>query len=901
MAPGLHEFLFRLKALANKRRLDRDLAEELEFHQAMMREKKQREGAAAGQAEAAARVEFGNAARWHERLRELWQFHRLETLLRDVSFSARLLRKSPGFTAVALLTLALGVGATTSVFSLINGLLLRPLPVPRADELAVLRYERTDDERASYSFCAPMVRALEKRTDFAQMMAVFGTKLQVRNGQGNEEVHGALVSGKYFDVLKTAPLLGRYLTAEDDREGGGANGFGVVLSYRFWRSWFNGAPNVVGRRLTIANSSFTVVGVMPKGFIGTDPTARPEIYLPLGAEPVVDAPYSNIASGFHSWWLQLIARRNAGVSLEQVNAALLASSNSLLDESVPDAEWVKDARAHHFRFVAEPGSAGFAYVRMMFRKPLVAVFALCGAMLLLACLNLASLLMARGAARERELATRLAIGATRRRLVQQLLVESLLIAVLGTGAGLAVSPVVSHSLAALLTRSGGTLEVDTGLDARVLLFAGAVMVLATLLIGLIPALQATSGSLNEHLKDGAQAVASHERRRVLPRLLMSLEVALALMLVVGAGLLGSSLVRLYRTGLGFDAKGLVHIGLSMNKQALDGAALTRWYQSYGESLAQQPGVKGVSYESMTPLGGSVWTDGFHSALSKGDRELHMNGVAPEYFRTMRIPMVEGRDFRWGDTPDSGNKIILNQSAARLLFPGENAVGRQVQGWKNKQYEVVAVVGDVKYASIREAAPAGGYVAVTQDTGKKPSYTAVVRLDGSVGGSAEALAAAARQLAGRMAPDIPAPVMTTMSSDLDASISSERMMAMLSVFFAGCALFVTAIGLYGTLAYATARRTNEIGIRMALGAQRTQVVGMVFRENVWIALLGAGAGLGLALAGSRALASFLYGTSTRDPGVLIGSVVALVAVASVASLIPAIRAARIEPIRAIRYE
>jgi predicted permease len=888
----------RCAALLNRHELDGELDDELRAHIDFAIEENMKRGLSAQQARTKALRDFGGVTQLRERYRMQRGVPFLEQTVRDIRFGIRQLRGSPGFAATAILTMALGLGANTAVFSLINGLLLRPLPVPHADELAVIRSERSDSDRSNYSFSAPLFRALEKRHDVFQEVAAYSTnQLQVRSSSGNLRIPGALVSGEFFQAIETPPLTGRYLTPADDRPGGASAGFGVVITEGFWQAWFNRAPDVVGRKLTIANTPFAVVGVMPRQFVGPDPAYRPEIYLPLWAEPVVDAPYNNIAAGYHSWWMQVIARRKLGVSLEQSNAALRAISNPILDETAPDdANWIKDARDHHFQLVAEPGSKGYSYLRQEFRKPLVAVFGLCGAMLLLACLNLTSLLMARAAARERELATRLAMGATRTRLIQQLLVESFLIASLGTAAGMVAAPVVSASLAALIAGRDSTAVIDTSLDLRVFLFAAVVATLASILVGLIPALRATGGNLNEQIKIGSHATSQRERRRLLPRALMGIEVALALMLVVGAGLLATSLARLYRTGLGFEPRGLVNLNLDMGKQALDGDALFRWYREFGDALAHRPGVRSVSFASEMPLSGSMWINTFHSPLSNGDQETYMNAVAPAYFETMRIPLLTGRDFQWNDTLASGRKIILNQSAAKQFFPGQSAIGQHVVEGKDS-YEVMAVVGDTHYTSIREEAPAAGYVPITQTEMKKPSYTAVVRIEGPPA----PLAAAARQLAAQMAPDIPAPVMTTMSNELDASISSERMMAMLSVFFAACALLVTGIGLYGTLAYATARRTSEIGIRMALGAQRAQVVTMVFRENAWIAAGGSIAGLAAALLASRALAGFLYGTSVRDPWVMLASVVALALVACAASLLPAIRASRIEPMRALRSE
>jgi predicted permease len=879
-----------------RRQADAELLQEIDLYLDEEIAENMARGMSKDEARRQARIKLGNPQSVRESLWQQNTVRAVEDLCRDLRYAARILVRAPGFAMTAILTLALGLGANTAVFSLMNALLLRPLPVPHGEELALVQWSWSHDAGPNYSFSAPVFRALEKRHEAFQSVAGFsGNVFQVRSGSGNLEVPGGLVSGQFFQTMQTPPLLGRYLTPQDDQPGGGSAGFAVVIGEDFWRTWFNRAPDTVGRQLTISNAPFTVVGVMPKQFIGADATRRPQIYAPLWAEPVIDAPYNNIASGYHSMWMRVIARRNPGVSLQEANAALKAATNSVLDESIPDAKWIGVARDRHFKVAAEPGSNGYSYLRSVFIKPLVAVFSLCAAMLLLACLNLASLLMARSAARERELATRLAIGATRNRLIKQLMVESLLVASLGTAAGLIAAPIVSHSLAAFVLGNNRTARLDTTLDLRVFVFVALTAVAATVLTGLIPALRSTSKGLNERIKSGSRAISAQESR-MLPRILMGFEVALALILVVGAGLLATSLARLYRTGLGFDPKGVVNLNLNMSKQALDGDALVRWYRAFGDAVSHQPGVKDLSFASVTPMSGSLWTADFHTPANGGGIEPYMSEVAPAYFQTLRIPLLAGRDFQWNDTLSSGRKIILSQAAAKGLFPGRNAVGQFVQDDKVR-YEVVAVVGDIRYASIREDAHAEAYIPIMQSEDKKPSYTAVVRLEGSV----TPFYPAALALAAKMAPDIPAPVIMTMGSDLDASISSERMMAMLAVFFAACALLVTAIGLYGTLAYVTARRTSEIGIRIALGASRQQVVSLIFRENAWIAAGGSLLGLIIALLASRALASFLYGTSTRDPWVLLASVAALVSVASATSLLPAVRAARLDPMEALRAE
>jgi predicted permease len=897
MIPDVHEFIERVKSLFRKRRLHDEMGEELEFHQALLREKLLRQGVPQSQVDATLRRTFGNPARWHERLRELWQFQSLESLWRDVTFSIRMLRKSPGFTAVAVLTLALGVGANTAVFSLINGLLLRPLSVPHADQLAVLGFEEGGPQPV-YEFCTPFFRSLETRHEvFSDVFAYNSDILQVKGASGNENIHGVLVSGQFFNALQTPPLLGRYLTPEDDQPGGSSAGLAVVISEGFWEKWFNRAPDVVGRKLVIANVPFTVVGVMPGRFIGADPTDRPQIFAPLSADPIIDAPRNHIDDGIHAWWLTVMARRKPGTSLEQANAALAAVSDPILHEASADANFIAEHEKGHFHFEAESGSRGFAFARTLFRKPLLAMFWMCGGILLLACLNLTSLLMARSAARERELATRLAMGATRRRLIQQLLIESLLIAVLGTVAGVASAPVVSRFLAVLLANGDRGAQLDLSLDFRVLAFAAGIALVSTILIGLVPALQSTRRNLSDHIKEGQHASQLQERRSAVPRVLLAFEVALALVLVVGAGLLATSLTRLYNSGVGFDPKGLVNIAFSMDKQQLEGDALMQLYQQIGDDLSHQPGVKNVSFEFIVPLSHRGW-NGRYAAPGQKPHMIWLNSVAPKYFETMRIPLYQGRDFAWSDTKTSGPKIILNQAAANQFFPGQSAIGQQVVDTRTKtSFEVVAVVGDAKYKDVRTPAPPAGYVPILQDEQPKPSLSAVVRIDGPQA----PLVAAARSIAARLAPTIPAPAMTTVDEVMNSSLSAERMMALLTVFFACCALLVTAIGLYGTLAYSTARRTSEIGIRMALGAQRAGVVALVFRENAVVAVAGCAVGLLAAIAASRALASFLYQTSPHDPWILICSVAALATIASAASLLPAIRAARIEPITAIRCE
>ena len=874
-----------------------ELTEEIQSHLNLAIADRIARGQSPLDARKSAMREFGNVPLIADVTRGQWGWLRLELWLQDVRYAVRQLRQSPGFTFTAIVTLALGVGANTTVFSMINGLLLRPLAVPESNRLVVLGMDGDGPQRG-YSFPESIFRGLETRREgFTDLFCFHSTRFQVKSGNGNDAVPGQFVSGSFFHALETPPLLGRTLSEADDRTGGNPNGFGAVISESYWITRFNRAPDVIGRKLEIDRVAFTVVGVMPIKFIGADPLARPQIFVPLAVEPVFNRERSLTTIGYHAWWLMVMGRLQPGVTLGSANAHIASLTSTVLHERVPDAKWIATREKQNFHFAVESGSAGFNYIRMSFRKPLVAVFCMCGGILLLGCLNLASLLMARGAARQRELATRMAMGASRQRLIQQLLIEGLLLGIVGTLAGLVLAPVVSKSLAAVLLRSDDGIVLDTSLDIRVFGFAALAAIVASLLFALAPAVQATSLNLIDRIKDGLHATQTQERRKIFPRVLLGMEVALALMLVVGAGLLASSLMRLYNTGEGFDPRGVENIAFTMDKLELKQDALMTFYRDMGDRLLHQPGVKSVSFARLVPLTGYQWDENFIDPAG-ADQDIYMNSVAPGYFETMRIPQFAGRDISWNDSPASGLKIILNQSAARLLAPDGKVLGRTVvkrDGDKKVSYQVIGVVGDAKYQDLRSAAPPAAYLPITQGDEKSPSYYAVVRVDGA----AAPLAGAVRALASQMAPSIPAPVVTSMESIVDESLGSERLMAMLSVFFAMCALTVTAIGLYGTLAYATARRTSEIGIRMALGAQRLQVAQMVFAQNLWVVLGGTVFGVAAALVAARALSSFLYLTSARDPWVIAGSILALAVIACAASLLPALRAARIEPMVAMR--
>ncbi|HEY7303043.1 MAG TPA: ABC transporter permease [Bryobacteraceae bacterium] len=893
----IREQMLRLAALLRRNQTERDLAKELEFH-LVLKQQKYADEYGLDQAEAAARARrsLGNVEKWKEFCRDVGRSRPLEDFARDLALALRMLSKTPAFTAVALITLALAIGANTAIFSLINVLLLRPLDVPEADRLTLLRIQ---PDEFGYTFNYPLFKYVESHADaFSEVFAFASSDLQVHGRDGIERVAGQLVSGGYFAALKVNPEVGRYIVPADDRPGVAT----AVISDRFWRNWFGGDPRVLGRKIVLNNVVVTVVGVMPPKFRGAAKDARPDVFLPFELEPLIDAPFNNIAGGSHSWWFHVGARLRSGTSLDQANAFLRASSQAAFKATLPDSNFRFNGHTRsELLLIAEPGTTGYSYLRLRFRKPLNALMLLVALVLVIACLNLATLLMARAASREREMATRFALGASRTRLLRQLLTESMLLAITGTALGSVASPLLSNLLIAFLT-SHQPLQprLDTAPDVRVLLFTAALAAVATILTGIAPAMRSTGRGLEQRMRDSSRALRGPDRPRFWPRLLLACEVGLALVLVTGAGLLGYSLMQLHEIPPGFEPRGLVLLELEMAKQPRDGKALIRAYHDIAEGLSAIPGVKAVSFVNVIPLEGSSWT-GDISVPGQAKHELYRNRIGPAYFRAMHTPLLAGREFRWTDTDESGRVAILNEAAARLLFPGRSPLGQCIGVDDDPAHKatavVVGVVANAKYTSLRDAAPPAVYSPISQDVRNKPSHAAAIRMNGSPA----AVIAAARKTVRGIVPEIPPPVATTMEQTIAEALATERMMATLALFFGAAALLITGIGLYGTLAYATQRRTGEIGIRMALGAQPGSVISMVCLDNGAIALGGCLAGIPGSLAASRLIGGFLYATSPCDPLILSASALLLIGVAAGASMIPAVRASRIDPIAAIRYE
>jgi predicted permease len=897
MWQSIREFVLQTVGIFRARRREREIAEELEFHLALKEASRREDGCAPLEAAYQARRDFGGLERWKERCREVSTIRFVEDLQRDLWLAVRMLRKSPLFTCVALATLTAAIGANTTIFSLMNAVLLKSVAVPHANELVLLRIRPGD---YGYGFNYPWFKQIEKRS--ANAMDVFGfvqREVRLRTSSGSEDIPAQLVSGAYFPTLQVAPLLGRYIVPQDDRPGTPDGGV-AVISAAFWHSHFSSARNVSGRHITLNQATFTVVGVMPETFRGMDRDHSPDVFLPLESEPLVDAPFNSIAAGYRVWWMWVGGRLKAGHSLEEAAASLKGSSFSMTHgKETPLTFKLNGYKLEDLYITAEPGSTGYSSIRFRFAKALRVLMVLVGLVLFLACLNLATLLMARATARRREISTRFALGASRFRLIRQLLTECLLLSLGGAVLGLVAALLLTRTLALLIApqHGSGSLHIDTKADLTVFAFTALIAVAATLLAGAALALRSTRRRL-ENLRETSAALRAVERRRLWPRALLALEVAVALVLVTGASLLGYSLFKLHQTPLGFDPAGLVHVVLDSDRGNVRTAAPLEMYRQLTERLKGLPYVADVSMCSFVPFSGNIGMTEI-AVPGKGHQALWENTVGPGYFRTMRTPLREGREFRWSDQAAKGKVIILNVSAEKALFAGDHALGRHLSDDGGKSWvEIAGVVNHAKYSSVRGASPPTVYYPATLEMEKgASSWVFLLRAPGPVA----PVISAASKIIHEQTPELPAPVAISMEETVNESLASERMLAMLATFFGLLALAITGIGLYGTLAYMTERRTGEIGIRMALGASPGSIARLVSAENSLIAFAGCVAGLTASLMASRLVASFLFGIRPQDPLACGAAVVALLLVAVIASLFPAIKATRIDPVSAIRCE
>lgn len=811
----------------------------------------------------------------------------MESLLRDLRFALRKLTRERRLSGLVLLCIALGIGVNAAIFSLVDGFFLRPLPVRAPEQLVSVHSSHPGFRYASFSY--PNYTDLrDAGTDVQDPVAYSYASFSLSVEERNERLFGALVSGNYFSALGVDAELGRMLTVADDVEIGGHPV--VVLSHDLWRGQFGARSDVVGREVRLNGHVFTVVGVAPEGFQGVARMLAPQVWVPLAMQPQVTVT-SSLTSRGHGW-LQVVARLPDGVTLASAQAAVDRHAEAM-ERAHPDAleDWGITLTANPSDL--PPNMQSF----MVGASGLMLVVALC--VLLVACANVAGLLLARAESRRREMGIRLAIGASRRRLIRQLLTESTLLALTGGVAGLLIGWWGARLLPSVFPDFGVPTAVDLQLDPRLLGFALLLSLLTGIVFGLVPALQSARTNPLFAVK-GEDADRTGRRRRVpLRNILVVAQVALSMLLLVGAGLFLRSLQHAEDLDPGFRAEGLLLADLDPSLSGYDRDASLRFYDQLGDRVEALPGVERVALSDMVPLrlgGNQQWTveiEGYQPA--EGERmNLDYNTVSPGYFETMEIPLVAGRGFDDRDTPDSPGVIIVNQTMASRYWPGGDALGRRVQ-MGSKWLEVVGIARDIKYMSLAEDPMPYMYLPLG------PFYSPNLQLHVRTAGDPLALTASLREAVRTLDPFLPVVNLRTLEEEVTQALFLPRLGAGLTGSFGLLALILAAIGLYGVLAQIVSRRTREIGIRLAIGATHKDVFRQLLRGGLKLTAVGLVIGLVAALASSQVLATFLLGLSATDPVTYVTVTLLLIFVAIVAVAVPARRAMRVQPVQALRYE
>jgi predicted permease len=847
----------------------------------------------------------------------------LDTIFRDLKYTYRALARTPGFTAVAVLTLALGIGANTAIFSLLDQVLLRLLPVKDPQQLVVLTMKgrHYGSNWGGNAISHPMFRDFRDHNEvFSDMFCRFPTSATLSFGQQSERVSVELVSGTYFSTLGVVPAMGRILTPADDVVPSG-HPF-VVLNYNFWKTRFAGDPQIVGKALNLNNYKMTVVGVAQAGFDGVELGFSPKIFIPIMMQPqiVVGNPEDMLKTR-RTRWVNTFGRLKPGISQQQAKAALQPFMHSMLEMEVQQKEFNRASKYDRDEFLkcsidVLPGSQGRSYTRRQLTTPLWVLMAATGVVLLIACANLANLMLVRGSGRVKEIAVRLAMGATCPRIIGQLLIESLSLSVLGGITGLAVAFWADRALMKIyLPSDSGGMNISSVPDLRILLFNLVVTVLTGIIFGFVPALQTTKPNIAGTLKDQAGAVVGGGGNHRLRKGLVLVQVTLSLLLLVGAGLFVRSLANLRNLGPGFSPERLVAFQIDPSLNGLTPERLRIFYPQLSDALSSIPGVRSVGLASMRILEDNEWdsgmsVEGFTPAKPDEHAEPYMNAIGPNYFATLGVPIIAGRDFtindrhivkhgpeEWNWTPTT---VMINEKFAKKYFAGRNPIGLHLGFGTDPgtptDMEVIGVVKDFKYTNLRDEIPEQAYIPYLGDR-FLGGMTIYVRTTGD----ANQLMSTVRSTVRDTDPNAPVYAMRTTEVTIHESLSMERMIASLSAVFGFLATLLAVIGLYGVMAYTVAQRTREVGIRIALGAARSKVIWLVMREVLLLVAIGVIAGVTASLALTRVVQSQLFGLTPHDPLTLGLATAALALVACAAGYIPALRASRLDPMVALRYE
>ena len=883
----LRRWVSYVRRLLDRETSERQMHDELQTFVEMSTAAKMREGVPAAEARRQAMIELGGFEQIKESVRTYRHGARLDEIGRDVRYAFRMFGKQPGFTGVVLLTLALGIGANTAIFGLIDALMLRWLPVRDPRELVLVKFTPAGSSTPSESFSHAIVRALSDRREIFAGVAGFSSMVFNAGAPGAVvRVPAALVTGGFYETLGLNPAIGRLLAAGDDERGAAPV---AVISHGYWERQFARNPAAVGQALLVNGVAVTIVGVGPRGFSGANVGSIADITMSVAALPRI-SPEAAPLLGSGNFWLRVLARPRSGVTHAQALARLDAVWPGI-SEPVIAPHW-PPGRRKSFReatFQFSPGGTGWSYLRQIYAKPLVILMGMVAVVLLVACANVASLLLARTSARQREISVRLAIGAGRARIVRQLLIESTLLSSMGAALGIALAWFSGRFLVALISTGPAQVFFDLTPNWHVLGFTSAVAIATGVLFGIAPALQATGANPAVGLTEDTRVGTA--RSRLLPSL-VSAQVALSLVLLVGAGLFVRTLRNLQSFDPGFRSEGVLLVQMESRRTAVPREVL--------DEIERVTGVVSASVSTHTPLSGSIWSEPAvprGQALPERDTAFFV-GAGPRFFATMQIPVLSGREFTDHDSASAPAVALINERFAERYFGGKNAVGRllsaKVRG-ESRELEIIGLVRNTNAAGLRQAPPPTVYVCYAQLTGDFPT-TLEVRAAGALGRVAAGVQESLRRTLAGAAVEV-----RPLSAQVEATMVQERMMAALAGAFGLLALTVACVGLYGLLAYGVARRAKEFAIRLALGAQPRQVIAQVVGTAARLVLLGIAIGLPAAWGVSRWVESLLFGLDPVDPVAVGGAILLVAATAQVAAYLPALRAARVDPLAALRRE
>jgi putative ABC transport system permease protein len=839
----------------------------------------------------------------HDGCRDSLGLRLIDAVRQDARHTMRSLVREPGFALVVILSLALGIGANTAIFQLINAVRLRTLPVPDPHELATVRV--IGGHRGlglSSGVNSELTFALweglrDHQQSFSGLFAWGNAPFLLGSGADAEVVDGLWVSGDLFPVLRIQPARGRLLSAADDRRGCGAST--AVLSYAFWQRHFGGDPAVVGKTLLLMDRPVPIVGVTPRGFFGLEVGKSFEVALPICAEAV----WANSAERKDVWWLSVTGRLKTDWSVRRTAAHLNALSAGLLQATVPPGynRWLDDTYKQ-LRLTAVSASNGSSRLRDQYETPLWLLLAMTGLVLVIACVNLANLMLARATARQREIAVRIAIGASRRRIISQFMAEGLMLAVAGGVLGVALSDMLSRGLLLLLNTEADPILVDVSPDWRVLTFAAIIAMSTCLMFALVPAIRSLRTQPLEAIKDGGHGM-TRGQSFSLHRVLVASQIAFSLVLLAGAVLFVRSFRNLATLDAGFREHGIVFMFGTFAGLNLPPDQRSVYQERLLERVRSAPGVASASSTTYLPLANASWTLGIYVPNEAGEEvgDSKFTYVSPGYFDTMDVRLVAGRDFNSFDRVGSAQVAIVNETFVRRYIRGARALGAHVRtvaepGIPAMVYEVIGVVRDTKYGSLREGTPPMTFVPATQNPQQRTSAMLAIR--SSIG--ADELVNALRRRLRDSHPELTVKF-SVFERQIRDGLSRERLMAWLAGLLGAIAAVLAVVGLYGLLSYIVQRRNHEIGIRLALGASRSSVILLVLRQTAFLVAIGLAVGLPVYLAASRSAASLLFGLSPSDLPTLAAASALLATIAACASLSPAWRAARVDPIKALRED